>query len=61
MKVNDTVFFWHNLFLEEGTIVMFGGINQVLLDLGGEWVLYHVDEIKLAKDVTEEEWKYLNI
>lgn len=60
MAVGDTVYFWHNDMLDEGEIVIFGGANQVIVQYGGEWLLFDVSDVKLGKDVDEKAWKHYN-
>jgi predicted MPP superfamily phosphohydrolase len=59
MNVNDTVYYLDDGLWEEAEVFMFGGNEQVLLDSGGEWVLKKVSEVKLAKDMTDEDWRKL--
>jgi hypothetical protein len=61
MKVNDTVYYWENHLLEEATIFMFGGRKQVVLDIGDSWLLKQTDEVIHIKDMTEEDWKFVNL
>jgi hypothetical protein len=57
LNVNDTVYFLDKGFWEEAQVFMFGGDNQVLLDIGGTWLLKNVDEVKLGKDMTNDNWQ----
>ncbi|MCP8973149.1 hypothetical protein NMK43_08575 [Bacillus licheniformis] len=62
MQPGDTVFYWSGFFLEEAQIIMVGGINQVLLkEDRGIWILKDVEELIRAEDMTDREWKYVNI
>lgn len=61
MEVNDTVYYWKQDLLEESTIFMLGGNMQVLLDEGGEWVLKYINEVIHIKNMTDKEWKYVNV
>jgi hypothetical protein len=60
MKINDTVYFLENGYYEEAQIVMFGGNFQVLLDMGGTWVLKFTKDIKTSDQMYEEDWKRLS-
>jgi len=61
LQVNDTVYYWKDNLLEEASIFMFGGDNQVLLDNYGEWVLKYRYEIIHITKMTDKEWKYVNL
>jgi hypothetical protein len=61
MKINDNVYFFKKGYWNEAQIFMFGGDNQVLLDMGGTWVLKYTKEIKIAEQMYEEDWKRLSI
>jgi hypothetical protein len=61
MKINDTVYFLRKGYYEEAQIFMFGGENQVLLDMGGTWVLKFMKDIKTSDQMYEEDWKRLSI
>lgn len=57
MKVNDTVYFLDEGLWNDAQVFMFGGDEQVVLDYGGIWILKKMNEVKLGKDMTEDDWQ----
>jgi hypothetical protein len=61
ININDTVYYLDDGLWEEATVFMFGGDAQVVLDNGDEWVLKYTRDVKVAKEMTDQDWQKLNL